>query len=261
MQPKFKKGDKIRCVSQSIEIGIDVGSIYTVSNPMYCDWGDDISIRVEGLDVASPFQSRFDLVEETDKPKFNVGDMVETPLGLFEVIDMDDGDFLCYKEGFDGHSGCGYGDKYVRSKYKGQCWWFKEGELKLVETEEQPKINYREMSPDTLVKVSIDGNEFEVPLKELLIVSDITGSITGEHRAIEFYLKTQEILGGHHFDSLGLVDYGNLELDEGYLHYFEPYFSKQKEKEALKKDIETQKYILETQQALLKYLEVKYNSL
>ena len=94
-----------------------------------------------------------------------------------------------------------------------------------------------------------------------MIVSDITGSINGEHRASEFYLKTQEILGDHCFDSLGVVDYGDLELDEGYLHYFEPYFSKHKEKEALKKDIETQKYILETQQALLKDLEVKYNSL
>lgn len=196
------------------------------------------------------------------QPKFKKGDMVETPLGLFEVLDSDENGFLCYKEGYDGHSGEGFfEDMYVRTKHKDQCWWFDVNELKLVKTKEQPKINYREMSPDTLVKVSIDGNEFEVPLKELLIVSDITGSITGEHRASEFYLKTQEILGDHYFDSLGIVDYGNLELDEGYLKYFEPYFSKQKEKEALKKDIETQKYILETQQALLKDLEVKYNSL
>ena len=197
------------------------------------------------------------------QPKFKKGDMVETPLGLFEVIDMNsNGGIFCYKEGFDGHSAESYfGDKYSHTKYEGQCWWFDENKLKLVETKEQPKINYREMSPDTLVKVSIDGNEFEVSLKELLIVSDIIGNITGEHRASEFYLKTQEILGGHHFDSLGVVYYGDLELDEGYLHYFEPYFSKQKEKEALKKDIETQKYILETQQALLKDLEVKYNSL
>ena len=194
--------------------------------------------------------------------KFKKGDMVETPLGLFEVLDSDENSFLCYKEGFEGHSGrsC-FGNKYLRTKYEDQCRWFDEDKLKLVEIEEQPKVNYREMSPDTLVKVSIDGNEFEVSLKELLIVSDITGSINGEHRASEFYLKTQETLGDHYFDSLGIVDYGNLELDEGYLHYFEPYFSKQKEKEALKKDIETQKYILETQQALLKDLEVKYNSL
>ena len=66
---------------------------------------------------------------------------------------------FCYKEGFNGNSGVGYfGNKYVRTKYKDQCWWFRENELKLVETKEQPKINYREMSPDTLVKVSIDGN-------------------------------------------------------------------------------------------------------
>ena len=264
MQPKFKKGDKIRCVSLSMAIGIDVGSIYTVSNPMYCDWGDNISIKVECLDVASPFQSRFELVEEPNKPNFKKGDMVETPLGLFEVIDMNSNEsiYLCYKEGFVGHSGDGYfKDMYVRTKYQDQCWWFDEIELELVETKEQPKINYREMSPDTLVKVSIGSSEFEVSLKELLIVSDITGSITGEHRASEFYRRTQEILGNLYFDAKGEIDYGDLELDEGYLHYFEPYFSKQKEKEALKKAIETQKYILETQQALLKDLEVKYNSL
>ena len=162
---------------------------------MYCDWGDDISIKVEGLDEVSPYQSRFELVEETNKPKFNVGDMVETPLGLFEVLDIYENIFFCYKEGFDGHSGKSYfGNKYLRTKYKDQCLWFCKNELKLVETKEQPKINYREMSPDTLVKVSIDGNEFEVPLKELLIVSDITGSIIGDHRASEFYHRTQEIL-------------------------------------------------------------------
>ena len=194
--------------------------------------------------------------------KFKKGDMVETPLGLFEVTDTNESSFLCYKEGFDGHSAkASFGDKYVRTKYKDQCWWFDEDELKLVKAKEQPKINYREMSPDTLVKVSIDGNEFEVSLKEMLIVSDITGCILGDHRASEFYHRTQEILGNHYFDAEGEVDYGNLELDEGYLHYFETYFSKQKEKEALKKDIETQKYILETHQALLKDLEVKYNSL
>ena len=196
------------------------------------------------------------------QPKFKKGDMVETPFGLFEVLDIYGSDVLCYKEGYDGHSGRSYfGNKYLRTKYEDQCWWFDEDKLKLVEIEEQPKINYREMSPDTLVKVSIDGNEFEVSLKELLIVSDITGSIIGDHRASEFYYRTQEILGNYHFDSEGEVDYGNLELDVGYLHYFEPYFSNQKEKEALKKAIETQKCVLETQQALLKDLEVKYNSL
>ena len=94
MQPKFKKGDKIRCVSQSMAKGIEVGGIYTVLNPMYYDYGYDISIEVEGLDEVSPYQSRFELVEETNKPKFNVGDMVETPLGLFKVLNSDENGFL-----------------------------------------------------------------------------------------------------------------------------------------------------------------------
>ena len=64
--------------------------------------------------------------------KFKKGDMVETPLGLFEVLDSNESNFLSYKEGFDGHSGYEYfGDKYLRTEYKDQCWWFKEDELKV----------------------------------------------------------------------------------------------------------------------------------
>src|SRR5574343_2110545 len=122
MQPKFKKGDKICCVSLSMAKGIDVGSIYTVSDPLYSSWGDDICIKVEGLDEATPYQSRFELVEEIEKPMFNVGDIVKTEFGLFEVLDINESNFLCYKEGFVGHSGAVYfADKYVRTKYKDQC--------------------------------------------------------------------------------------------------------------------------------------------
>ena len=260
MQPKFKKGDKIRCISQSMAIGIEVGGIYTVSNPMYYDWGYDISIKVEGLNEASPFQSRFELVEETNKPKFNVGDMVETPLGLFEVLDSNEGSFFCYKEGYDGHSGEGYfEDKYVRTEYEGQCWWFKEDELKLVETKEQPKINYREMSPDTLVKVSIDGNEFEVPLGDLVHAEQLLGNSTGMYgyrvwKALNTVVDEDNTLSKNNVYPKNTTTY-KLQSD-----LFKIYFI-DKEKEALKKDIETQKYILETQQALLKDLEVKSKSL
>lgn len=51
------------------------------------------------------------------QPKFKKGDTVETPFGLFEVLDSNDSVFLCYKEGSDGHSGSEYfGNKYVRTK-------------------------------------------------------------------------------------------------------------------------------------------------
>lgn len=262
MKPKFKKGDKIRCVEETSAVGVEVGGIYTVKNPYYRSGKLEICIEVEEVETAIPYQSRFELVEEVEKPMFKVGDMVETPLGLFEVIDSHESNFLCYKEGFVGHSGSGYfGDKYVHSKYKEQLWWFDENELEILKVKEQSKPKYREMSPDTLVKVSIDGNKFEVPLKELLIASDLTGNVIGGHRASEFYCRTQEILGSHYFDSLGVVDYGNLELDDGYLHYFKPYFSKQKEKEALKKDIEEQKAVIKSQEEFIKELEDKYNSL
>ena len=262
MQPKFKKGDKIRCISQSMAKGIEVGGIYTVLNPMYHDYGYDISIEVEGLDEVSPYQSRFELVEETNKPKFNVGDMVETPLGLFEVLDSYENSFFCYKEGFNGHSGVGYfGDKYVRTKYKDQCRWFDVSELKLVETKEQPKINYREMSPDTLVKVKVGSYESNVCLGDLVHATALLGVTNGYYGArLWEFLKNAIGEDGFEEDLETSIEF--IEKQRQTLNYFfTPARNKQKQKEALKKDIETQKHILETQQALLKDLEVKYNSL
>jgi diadenosine tetraphosphatase ApaH/serine/threonine PP2A family protein phosphatase len=139
-----------------------------------------------------------------------------------------------------------FGNKYLRTEYEGQCWWFDEYELKLVETEEQLKINYREMSPDTPIKVSIDGNEFEVPLKDMLRVLSKSSAVMDKGKVTEFYIKLNNILtngcGLSFSNKDGSIRYvKDCGVDED---FFEPYFSKQEEKEALLKD-----------------LEVKYNSL
>ena len=104
--------------------------------------------------------------------------------------------------------------------------------LKLVETKEQPKINYREMYPDTLVKVSIDGNEFEVPIKDMLCVLSKSSTIMDKGKVTEFYIKLNNIQTngcGISFsnkdDSIRYVKDCGVDED-----FFEPYFSKRKRK-------------------------------
>ena len=49
------------------------------------------------------------------------------------------------------------------------------------------KPNYREMSPDSTVKVKIGDYEFDCPIKELLIVDAISGNIVGQPRTSVFF--------------------------------------------------------------------------
>lgn len=99
--------------------------------------------------------------------------------------------------------------------------------------------NYREMKPTDLITISIDGNEFEIPIKAMLLISDLTGRVSPNHYTDNFYEETQRILGANgyrefHLGNEDSVYYGNLKNDKGYLNFFKPYYDKQhKEKEEL----------------------------
>ena len=56
-------------------------------------------------------------------------------------------------------------------------WWFGEDNLKLYEEEVKQPTSYREMSPDSTVKVKIGDYEFDCPVKELLIIDALSGNI------------------------------------------------------------------------------------
>ena len=131
------------------------------------------------------------MCDSNSTTKFKVGDKVKTPYGEFEVLWVgnihytEKQVYVCYKEGFDGHSaketvGSGI---FENTKYKGQCWNFSEDELELVDKDscKQTPKNYRELTPDTLIDISIDGNEFEVPLGDLIHAEHLLGISTGKY--------------------------------------------------------------------------------
>ena len=177
--------------------------------------------------------------------KFKKGDTVNTEYGVFELLQKcPDGTWLGYQNGFDGHSGCAsFGDTYKYSKYKDQCWWFEESEIELVESNvKSTKKSYREMSPDTSVKMKVDDHEFDVPLKEMLLLNTLTGSVSYYPRTNIIFENLNEMFGDDYVSFKGDVEFKD--VDKYYQDYFKPFYDKQHEVEALKKEIEHQEDLL-----------------
>ena len=65
----------------------------------------------------------------------------------------------------------------IFGKEKKEYWYFDEENLELVV--EQTLKNYRELTPDTLIDISIDGNEFKVPLGYLIHAKALIGVSNG----------------------------------------------------------------------------------
>lgn len=120
------------------------------------------------------------------------------------------------------------------------------------------KRDYREMSPNDLITISVEGIESEVPLGDIVHAVAILGVTNGYHGA-----RIWEALHKP-FDPEGFVQDMDTVVEfrdkqkEALDYFFKPYYDKQQqEKDELKKDIELQKEILNNQQQLLKELEVK----
>ena len=143
------------------------------------------------------------MCDSNSKPKFKAGDKVLTLCGEFEVLLLGNISYsgkqiyICYKEGFRGHSAKSTigSDIFENTKYKGQCWNFIEDELELVVKEncKQTPKNYRELTPDTLIDISIDGNEFKVPLGDLVHTEHLLGKSTGAY-GYTLWSKIHEII-------------------------------------------------------------------
>lgn len=105
-QPKFKAGDKVRCVKETAARGVHIGKTYTVKNPNFYGKALDGKIHVSLEEVSStPFEHVLELVKETK--------------------------------------------------------------------------DYRKMKPTDLIKISIDGNETEVPLGDLVHAKALMGITNG----------------------------------------------------------------------------------
>lgn len=100
----------------------------------------------------------------------------------------------------------------------------------------QEDKDYQSMSPDTLIPISIDGNDFEVSLASLLLARYIIGEANGSYIdslycALDVIDKEDQIM---HFESQNPVDCSDYEND-----LFSKYF-KDKTKESKKLEIKAQ---------------------
>lgn len=100
------------------------------------------------------------------------------------------------------------------------------------------KPNYREMQPTDLIKISIDGNESEVPLGDLVSAQALIGQSTGKW-GHEFYEYLFESLGGVDLSSKSgdVISFSD-EQKQTLGYFFKPYYDKQDEKAKLAELIE-----------------------
>lgn len=133
-----------------------------------------------------------------------------------------------------------------------------ESRFELVETK-QP-TSYREMSPDSTVKVKIGDYESEVCLGDIVHTTALLGVTNGYYGARMWdFLKNALGKDGFEEDFETIIEFR--EKQKQSIEYFFTLAHNKREKEILLKDIEEQKAIMKNQQEFLKELEDKYNSL
>ena len=169
--------------------------------------------------------------------KFKKGDKVTSvgnyDLGVFEVLAYSSDGYCCYQKGFQGHSGnFSLGaETFVGTEYEAQCYWFLESDLAIVEVSK----NYREMNPNELITISVDGIESEVPLGDIVHTVAILGVTNGYHGArIWEALRKPFDHEGFVQDTDTVVEFGDKQK-EALDYFFKPYYDKQQqEKDELK---------------------------
>lgn len=94
--------------------------------------------------------------------------------------------------------------------------------------------NYREMSPNDLITISINGMESEVPLGDVVHAVAILGITNGYHGArIWEALRKPFDLEGFVWDMDTVVEF-RAKQKEALDYFFKPYYDKQQEKDELK---------------------------
>ena len=160
---KFKKGDKVICVGDTLALGVEFGEVYTVDNPSSHSgfYNDD-------------FHNHVTLVEVESTPNDKVLEL------------------------------------YVENR------------------------NYREMNPNDLITISIEGIESEVPLGDIVHAVAILGVTNGYHgariwEALRKPFDTEGFVG----DMDTVVEFRDKQK-EALDYFFKPYYDKQQqEKEEL----------------------------
>jgi hypothetical protein len=144
--------------------------------------------------------------------------------------------------------GVEFGEVYTvnnPSNHSGYYWGELHNHVTLVEVESTPsdkylelyveQRNYREMNPNDLITISVDGIESEVPLGDVVYAVAILGVTNGYHGA-----RIWEALRKP-FDPEGFVEDMDTVIEfrdkqkEALDYFFQPYYDKQqKEKDELK---------------------------
>lgn len=149
---------------------------------------------------------------------------------------------------------------YLEGVYisNGELDWFDPDNFEIIE---EPK-SYRNMKPTDLITISIDGNESEVPLGDLVHTTRLLGVTNGFYGA-RIWEALNKSLGKDGFiEDLETVIEFRDKQKETLDYFFKPYYDKQqREKEDLMKDIELQKEVLDNQKKLLKSLEDKLSQM
>ena len=128
---------------------------------------------------------------------------------LGEIIEYDSSDILKYKVKIE----------------DGGCWWWEESNLELIEVSK----NYREMNPNDLITISVDGIESEVPLGDIVHAVAILGITNGYHGArIWEALRKPFDPEGFVQDMDTVVEFRDKQK-EALEYFFQPYYDKQQQ--------------------------------
>ena len=134
--------------------------------------------------------------------------------------------------------------KYKVKIEDGGSWWWEESNLELIEdvkpnTNEDilglyiEQRNYREMSPNDLVTISINGVESEVPLGDIVHAVAILGITNGYHGARIWEALRKPFDPEGFVEDLDTVEFRDKQK-EALDYFFQPYYDKQQEKDELK---------------------------
>ena len=269
---KYKVGDKVKIVSlQSEDRGCCMDVVGDVGEIIEYDSSDTLEYKVKIEDGGCWWweESNLELIEdvkpntikeetkmnatkvENTTPKFKKGDKVTSvdhyELGVFEVLAYSSGGYCCYQKGFQGHSGnSSLGvETFVGTEYEAQCCWFLESMLEIAEVESMyidnhlvlciEKRNYREMNPNDLITISINGVESEVPLGDIVHAVAILGVTNGYHGARIWEALRKPFDTECFVQDIDTVVEFKDKQKEALDYFFKPYYDKQQqEKDELK---------------------------
>ena len=265
---KYKVGDKVKIVSlQSEGRGCCMDVVGDIWEIIEYDSSDILKYKVKIEDGGGRWwweESNLELIEdvkpntikeetemnatkvETTTPKFKKGDKV-VRVGDISV------------------SGVEFGEVYIvdnPSSHRGFYWGELHNHVTLVEVESTPsdkhldlyveQRNYREMNPNDLITISVDGVESEVPLGDIVHAVTILGVTNGYHGShIWRALRKPFDCEGFVQDEDTVVEFRDKQK-EALDYFFQPYYdNQQQEKDELKTIIA---FKMEEVKALVKQL-------